>query len=639
MIRTGATLGVAALLSVGLVPSTAADPGSAGAAFPDRQQLSAPEQRSAGVRAAASDDAATVVAAWTSPTGAAPPVMARVYRDGAWGAPAGLAGAGQTAAEVDVAVSGDGGTAVVVWEQGGGESAVVLASTWSVGGWSPATALSGPHAHHPRVAMTGSGSVVAVWDRYSATGWVVESAAGAAQGWSQPVALSAPAEAAGRPGVALSADGATGVTVWQQQDETGSGSAVLASVRSGGGWSRPAELAMSSAPPLEPGPQAAVSADGASAQAVWTGVDSIAAVRSARWTRGAGWGAAQTLSGTDNGTAGHSVAAAVDGSVVRVAFSSQSEGMFRVRTRALDSGGWGPVRILSDPERPAVRPDLAMSDSGRDGIAVWTEGQPGAERIRAAALRDGAWRPAIDVSDTAGLLQGHAAVSDAGRSGAVLWAPVPRTLWSQTTHGDPEAVHAARLITAPAPPSLPAASAAGGVLTVSWQAPADTGVPVLAYTATAAPGGGACTTTGFSCTIRGLRGGRSYQVRVVATNSAGASERAQLPQRVTIAPQARVGQSVRRPPRKVRAGKRKALPRTTAQRVAVSWSSRSPRRCRVERTRVVGRKAGVCRLRAKAPATPQLLSLRATFTVRVVAPPKRKKVGARPGRGDRPKSG
>ena len=639
MIRKGATLGAAGLLIVGLLPPAVADSVSPAVAFPDGQQLSAPGQRSAGVRAAASDDASTVVAAWTSPAGAAPPVVARVYRDGLWGPPADLSGTVQSAAEVDVAVSGDGGRAIAVWEQGGGEAAAVFASTWSAGSWSPPSVLSGPHCHHPRVAMSDTGAVVVAWDRSTTTGWIVESVTGSVRGWSPPTRLGGFAGAAGRPGVGLSADGATGVSVWQQQDSAATGTAIVASVRMGGSWSPPAELARSGVAPLDPGPQAAVSADGSTVQVVWTGVDNIAAVRSARWTRGAGWTTAQTISGTDNGTAGHAVAAAADGSVVRVAFSSQSEGMFRVRARALDSGGWGPVSFLSDPERPAVRPDLALADSGRDGLAVWTEGQPGAERIRAAALRNSVWRPAIDVSQIGGPLQGRAVVSAAGRSGAVLWAPVPRNLWSQSAAGSPEAVYATRLITAPAPPSLPAASADADALTVTWQPPLSTGVPLLSYTATASPGGGSCTTAALSCTIRGLRGGRSYRVRVVATNSAGGSEPAQLPRRVTIAPQARVGQSVRRPPRKVRAGKRKALPRTTAQRIAVSWSSRSPRRCRVNRMRVVGRKAGVCRLRAKAPATPQLRSLRATFTVRVVAPPKRKKVGARPGRGDRPKSG
>lgn len=640
MIGKGTVIGAAAVFISAMLPAAGADSAPPAAVFPDRQQLSAPAQRSAGVRAAASGDAGTVVAAWTSPAGAAPPVVARVYRHGEWGAPAELATASPAAGDVDVAVSRDGSSAVAVWEQGGGEEAVVLASTWSAGGWSLPAPLSGAHAHHPRVVLSDGGAAVTVWDRYSANGWIVEAVSGSPGGWSKPAALSAASGAAGRPEVSLSADGATGVAVWQEQnDATAPGSAIVASVRSGGGWSHPVDVARSSAPPLDPGPQVAVSADGSTAQAVWTGVDGVAAVRSSRWTRGGGWGAVETLSGTDNGTAGHSVAAAADGAVVRVAFSSQSDGMFRVRTRAWESGGWGPVSFLSDPERPAVRPDLAMSDNGRDGLAVWTEGQPGAERIRAAALRNGAWRPAADISDTGGLLQGRSVVSASGRTGAVLWAPVPRSLWSQSTHGEAEAVHGTRLITAPDPPSLPSASTDGGALMVAWQQPAATGVPVLSYTATAVPGGGSCTTTALSCAIRGLRGGRSYRVRVVATNSAGASEPARLPQRVTVAQQATAAQTVRRPPRTVRVGTRKSLPRTTAQRVAVSWSSRTPRKCRVKRMRVVGRKAGVCRVRAKAPATPGLLSLRATFTVRVVAAPKRKKVSARPGRADRPKRG
>lgn len=79
--------------------------------------------------------------------------------------------------------------------------------------------------------------------------------------------------------------------------------------------------------------------------------------------------------------------------------------------------------------------------------------------------------------------------------------------------------------------SAPAAPAGVSVITgdkaarVSWLAPLDTGgSPITGYTATAAPGGQSCATTGeLTCRITGLTNGKSYTFTVTATNAAGTS--------------------------------------------------------------------------------------------------------------------
>jgi hypothetical protein len=60
---------------------------------------------------------------------------------------------------------------------------------------------------------------------------------------------------------------------------------------------------------------------------------------------------------------------------------------------------------------------------------------------------------------------------------------------------------------------------------VSWTAPASLdGGALLGYTATARPGGASCTATRATrCTITGLTGGISYDVRVMAKTTAGNS--------------------------------------------------------------------------------------------------------------------
>lgn len=76
----------------------------------------------------------------------------------------------------------------------------------------------------------------------------------------------------------------------------------------------------------------------------------------------------------------------------------------------------------------------------------------------------------------------------------------------------------------PGAPTGAAATADVRSATVSWVAPvSDGGRPVTGYTATAAPGGATCTTSGLSCAIDGLVDGGSYTFSVVATNVVGNS--------------------------------------------------------------------------------------------------------------------
>ncbi|SDI85920.1 Fibronectin type III domain-containing protein [Frankineae bacterium MT45] len=74
----------------------------------------------------------------------------------------------------------------------------------------------------------------------------------------------------------------------------------------------------------------------------------------------------------------------------------------------------------------------------------------------------------------------------------------------------------------PASPSSVTATAGDGQLTAAWSASTGGyGLSVTGYTATAAPGGGNCTTTSaLTCVISGLTDGITYTVTVTATNSA-----------------------------------------------------------------------------------------------------------------------
>ena len=83
-------------------------------------------------------------------------------------------------------------------------------------------------------------------------------------------------------------------------------------------------------------------------------------------------------------------------------------------------------------------------------------------------------------------------------------------------------------VTAAACPSIPGAvstTPGNTQVVVVWSEPAyDGGSPIVGYTATASPGGQACTALAFSCTISGLTNGTSYAITVVATNVSGDSQ-------------------------------------------------------------------------------------------------------------------
>jgi hypothetical protein len=85
-------------------------------------------------------------------------------------------------------------------------------------------------------------------------------------------------------------------------------------------------------------------------------------------------------------------------------------------------------------------------------------------------------------------------------------------------------VHTSDIATVPSAPKSVGATPGDKAATVTWATPRnDGGSPITGYTATAEPGGAACTATTTTCTVSGLTNGTDYRFAVTATNTVGTS--------------------------------------------------------------------------------------------------------------------
>jgi hypothetical protein len=76
----------------------------------------------------------------------------------------------------------------------------------------------------------------------------------------------------------------------------------------------------------------------------------------------------------------------------------------------------------------------------------------------------------------------------------------------------------------PSSPRSVNATGGDGEVTITWQAPTDTGgLPITGYEVLSVPDGRSCTVNALTCTITGLKNGTAYTFDVTASNAAGRS--------------------------------------------------------------------------------------------------------------------
>ena len=178
-------------------------------------------------------------------------------------------------------------------------------------------------------------------------------------------------------------------------------------------------------------PQIAVDGTGG-AVAVWARSDgSHTIIQAASRPPGGPWSPAADLSATGRNATEPQVA--VDGAGDAVAVWSRSNGAHTVIQASTGSvaGGWSASRDVSDSERSAIEPQVAI-DSGGRSVAVWSRFDGSDDIVQAASLAPGAgssWSLPVDLSAEGEDADEPQLAVDAGGDAVAVWsrlkAPTP----------------------------------------------------------------------------------------------------------------------------------------------------------------------------------------------------------------------
>jgi len=253
------------------------------------------------------------------------------------------------------------GTATVVWSDG--DDVIRAASRPSAGAWSSAVRLSGAEeGGAPELAVGAGGDALAVWEGDDCRPWAARRPAGG--DW-QPARPLEPQGSCGD-GPAAGVDGAgNAVAAWRHWTGTGRTLRSADLMASDDAWQPATDLGPAAAGALDPPPLAV----GASGRAILVWKDETGAVRFASRAAGAGWGAPETVPGTQGAPPSLDFALLPDGGTLVVLGGGAGRPPQAIERAA--ASGWGdPAPIGEPPARGFIVPAVGADASG-NAVAVW----------------------------------------------------------------------------------------------------------------------------------------------------------------------------------------------------------------------------------------------------------------------------
>ncbi|HET9999144.1 MAG TPA: PKD domain-containing protein [Nocardioides sp.] len=318
------------------------------------------------------------------------------------------------------------GNAVAVWTQAtGGEPQVVASSRPAGGSWGAPVPLSlpGAAALHPQVVLGGDGRATAVWFRATgpATYGLQSSTRSVGGVWTPPLDLPGDTSAAAQAALVVR-PGASTVVAWPRT-VGGSWSLSTSTRTATGSWSTPVDL--SSGSPVMPGrPRLAV--DGSiMTTAVWSVSDGARwTVRAASAPLGGTWSAPVTVSPTDQDAVEPDLAVAGNGTTMAVwaRWNGADRWVAQASTRPAQQTGWSGPADLSASGFSVDGVEVATNTFGSRFVATWTATPTsGPSVVQAAVHQEGAWRPAVTLSDPATASSHPTAVVSATAPATVTW--------------------------------------------------------------------------------------------------------------------------------------------------------------------------------------------------------------------------
>jgi hypothetical protein len=242
----------------------------------------------------------------------------------------------------------------------------------------------------------------------------------ASPAWLAPTNLSAPGRDATEPQLAVDAGGGT-VAVWARSD--GSHTIIQASSRPpGGAWAPPVDLSQAGRDATEP--QLAVDAAG-DAVAVWArsnGAHTV--IQAAARPAGGGWTSARDLSDSERNATEPQVAVDSGGRAIAVwsRFDGSDDIVQTAQLPPAAGSAWSEPVDLSAAGEDADEPQLAVDAAG-DAIAVWSRLE-GTDTIAQAAFRPAGagWEAPDDLSEAGGDATEPQVAIDPGGAAVAVWS-------------------------------------------------------------------------------------------------------------------------------------------------------------------------------------------------------------------------